>query len=133
MIDQGITSEENPWTMTTYGSFPVPYNTETDEYGVTGGQESASILSNVGINDFQAFESNQGNGGGLWDTVGDVWQGLEPAVNRYFSGEEEGSGQQPQPQQPLLIPGAGGSGINTNQLITWGAVAGLGILLYQNM
>ena len=126
---------EEDWTMTSYGSFPVPYNTETDQYGVGGGAESAQILSNIGLDDFQAFETGGGgNGNGnVWDTIGDVWEGISPAVQDVFSPADNDQEQQPQTRQPILLPGSGGNGINTNQLITWGALAGVAYLVFQEM
>lgn len=90
--------------------------------------------------DLQSSQSggNGGNGGGgIWDTVGDIWSGAEPMVNEvmsFFQAQGQmNNGGQPQTQQPVLQLGGQGGGISTNQLITWGAVIGIGVLLFKEM
>ena len=126
----GGSASNEQWGITSYGSFPVPYNQETDQYGVVGGQESAQILSDMGINNFQAFETNGGQNGGLWDTVGDVWTGAQEFLAG-MGGNENGETETQESQQPMVLLGGNG-GIDQQQLMTWAVIGGVAYLIYQN-
>lgn len=81
-------------------------------------------------------DGGDGNKGNVWQTLGSVWEGAQPIVTDVISAFNQPTPseqqQQEQAQQPVLTLGGQG-GINTNQLITWGALAGVAYLVFQEM
>lgn len=125
-------AENENWQYTTYGSFPVPYNTETDQYGVTGGAESAQILENTGFSgEFQAFESSNAledllqTGSSI---ISDVFGGTGDTAAPGGSSPGEGGDVNFAPPQSGTPRQAGLLGGNMTSLLL---IALLGFALYQ--